>query len=48
MQQVWYVAYGSNLSLERFTAYLQGGRPAGGARKYPGCRDPQDRIAMCR
>ena len=41
MQQVWYVAYGSNLSLERFTAYLQGGRPEGGAREYPGCRDPQ-------
>jgi hypothetical protein len=41
MQRVWYVAYGSNLSLERFTSYLQGGRPAGGARDYPGCRDPQ-------
>jgi len=41
MQRLWYVAYGSNLSLERFTAYLQGGRPEGGARRYPGCRDPQ-------
>jgi hypothetical protein len=41
MQRLWYVAYGSNLSLERFTTYLQGGRPAGGARDYPGCRDPQ-------
>jgi hypothetical protein len=37
--QVWYVAYGSNLALERFTCYLSGGRPRGGARVYPGCRD---------
>jgi hypothetical protein len=40
MQQVWYVAYGSNLSLERFRVYLEGGRPVGGARDYPGARDP--------
>ena len=40
MQRLWYVAYGSNLSLERFRVYLQGGRPVGGARDYPGCRDP--------
>jgi hypothetical protein len=40
MQRLWYVAYGSNLSLERFRIYLQGGRPVGGARDYPGCRDP--------
>jgi hypothetical protein len=42
MQQVWYVAYGSNLALDRFRCYLAGGRPAGGARVYPGCRDPRD------
>jgi hypothetical protein len=24
---VWYVAYGSNLSAERFSCYLQGGQP---------------------
>jgi hypothetical protein len=42
MQRVWYVAYGSNLALERFRCYLTGGRPAGGARVYPGCRDPRD------
>jgi hypothetical protein len=36
---VWYVAYGSNLSAERFRAYLQGGRPQGSARIYAGCRD---------
>ena len=41
MQRLWYVAYGSNLSLDRFTAYLEGGRPLGGARDNPGCRDPR-------
>lgn len=39
MERVWYVAYGSNLALERFSCYLYGGRPRGGARVYPGCRD---------
>ncbi|TCO32520.1 hypothetical protein EV652_104126 [Kribbella steppae] len=42
MQRVWYVAYGSNLALGRFRCYLAGGRPAGGARVYPGCRDRSD------
>src|SRR5215210_6185847 len=36
---VWYVAYGSNLSRERFRAYLEGGRPAGSQRHYSGGRD---------
>ncbi|WP_328463221.1 histone deacetylase [Streptomyces sp. NBC_00448] len=36
---VWYVSYGSNTHLARLTRYLVGGRPAGGARAYPGCRD---------
>lgn len=36
---VWYAAYGSNLSAERFRCYLQGGRPSGSRRRYPGCRD---------
>lgn len=40
MDQVWYVAYGSNLALARFTCYLSGGQPRGGARVYPGCRNP--------
>ena len=40
--RVWYVAYASNLALERFRYYLRGGRVAGGRRVYPGCRDPQD------
>lgn len=38
-ERVWYVGYGSNLSRARFGCYLHGGRPAGGARTYPGCRD---------
>ena len=42
MQQVWYVAYGSNLAVDRFRCYLAGGRPAGGTRVYPGCRDHSD------
>jgi hypothetical protein len=37
---VWYLAYGSNMSTERFRAYLQGGRPPGASREYAGCRDP--------
>ena len=36
---VWYVAYGSNLAADRFGCYLNGGRPAGSARDYPGFRD---------
>jgi len=40
MQRMWYVAYGTNLSWERFRMYLQGGRPWVGGRDHPGCRDP--------
>jgi hypothetical protein len=36
---VWYAAYGSNLSRERFEIYLDGGRPRGSTHDYPGCRD---------
>lgn len=36
MDRVWYVAYGTNLSLARFRCYLLGGRPDGGARTHPG------------
>ena len=39
MSQVWYVSYGSNMSWARFTCYLQGGTPPGGARRNPGARD---------
>ncbi|MEO1064798.1 MAG: histone deacetylase [Actinomycetota bacterium] len=48
-QPVWYAAYGSNLSAERFLLYLAGGRPADGQRTHPGARDPSpprdDRVA---
>lgn len=42
--RVWYVAYGSNLAWGRFRCYLAGGRPAGGARVYDGCRDTSDPV----
>ncbi|WP_353826497.1 histone deacetylase [Agromyces sp. SYSU T0242] len=42
MDRVWYVAYGSNLSRERFRCYVVGGRPEGGARTYEGCREPDE------
>lgn len=38
---VWYAAYGSNMHFDRLNFYLAGGRPPGGARTYPGCRDPR-------
>lgn len=38
---VWYVTYGSNMHAARFACYLRGGSPPGGARTYPGCRDPR-------
>ena len=36
VQAVWYVAYASNLALDRFRSYLCGGRPSGGLRDYAG------------
>ncbi|WBB56462.1 histone deacetylase [Verrucosispora sp. WMMD573] len=46
---LWYVCYGSNMSLQRLTYYLGGGRPPAGALTYPGCRDsspPSDSRAI--
>ena len=40
--RVWYVAYASNLALDRFRYYLRGGPVPGGSRVYAGCRDPAD------
>jgi hypothetical protein len=37
---VWYVSYGSNMSLARISCYLEGGCPPGGTRHNPGARDP--------
>ncbi|MCF3173329.1 histone deacetylase [Streptomyces sioyaensis] len=42
VRRLWYAAYGSNMHRERLTAYLAGGRPPGGLRTCPGCRDPRD------
>lgn len=42
---VWYAAYGSNLDRVRFLCYVTGGRPAGAARTYPGCRDTTAPVA---
>lgn len=44
MKHVWYVAYGSNLSRERFCRYIRGGRPDGSERDLPGCRDTSDPV----
>ncbi|GAU67350.1 hypothetical protein SSP35_04_04380 [Streptomyces sp. NBRC 110611] len=38
--RLWYAAYGSNMDPARLACYLAGGRPSGGLRDYPGCRDP--------
>jgi hypothetical protein len=37
---VWYVGYGSNLSLQRFLCYIQGGKPLFGKKHHVGCADP--------
>jgi hypothetical protein len=39
-ERVWYTSYGSNMHLDRLAAYIQGGRPPGATREYPGCRNP--------
>lgn len=36
---IWYAVYGSNLLRKRFDCYIQGGKPDGAAKEYPGCRD---------
>jgi hypothetical protein len=48
-EDVWYAAYGSNMHLDRLNFYLAGGRPPGGRRAYPGCRDtrpPREMIPV--
>ncbi len=46
MEHVWYASYGSNMSARRFHHYLQGGRPNGASRDYPGARDPALPLAV--
>jgi len=36
---VWYAAYGSNLSRQRFMCYIQGGTPEHASTHFPGCQD---------
>lgn len=44
-EHLWYASYGSNLSAARFAYYLQGGRPPGATRTYPGARTPTPPVA---
>jgi hypothetical protein len=37
--QVWYACYGSNLRRDRFLCYVEGGRPEGARRSFPGARN---------
>ena len=39
VDKIWYLSYGSNLSLDRFMCYVAGGVPVGSSRLYYGCRD---------
>lgn len=36
---IWYASYGSNLSMERFMCYIEGGKPKGSQKTNEGCRD---------
>ncbi|OKK19325.1 histone deacetylase [Streptomyces sp. CB00455] len=48
-ERVWYASYGSNMHMDRLSAYLAGGTPAGATRTYPGCRDhraPERSVAI--
>src|ERR1700733_7388267 len=38
-REVFYAAYGSNLSAERFACYIAGGTAPGVSRSHPGARD---------
>lgn len=40
-EEIWYVSYGANMHRARLRYYLAGGSHPGGARTYPGCRDPR-------
>jgi hypothetical protein len=40
-REVFYAAYGSNLSAERFACYIAGGTAPGASRALPGARDPR-------
>jgi hypothetical protein len=42
---VWYAGYGSNLSRERFMAYILGGKAPGASFPQVGCSDPSPPLA---
>ena len=42
---VWYASYGSNLSRERFLAYIKGGKASGPRFPQKGCTDPSPPLA---
>jgi hypothetical protein len=44
-KHVWYASYGSNLSKERFMAYLQGGKAPGARFAQKGCTNPAPPLA---
>ncbi len=46
MEHIWYASYGSNMCARRFHHYLQGGRPDGASRDYPGARDASLPLAV--
>jgi hypothetical protein len=45
VERLWYVAYGTNLSIARLRCYLRGGRFPEVTRQYRGCRDRTDPAA---
>lgn len=38
-EEFYYMSYGSNLCMDRFMCYVEGGTPERSSRKYLGCRD---------
>ena len=38
-EEFYYMSYGSNLCMDRFMCYVEGGQPEGSSRTYLGCRD---------
>ncbi len=44
-KHIWYACYGSNLSAERFTSYIQGGICRFNGKEYAGCRDRSGWLA---
>lgn len=39
LKHLYYASYGSNLFIDRFLTYIEGGQPEGSAKSYTGCRD---------